>query len=63
MSDVPELDAALVNDLLEVVVKTAGMTDLKAVNEVARMQLARINADLEDILRPPEPVQEESEDA
>ena len=49
----PEIDSSMVKDLLEIVRDTSSLTDLRAINETARMHLAQINADLENELRPP----------
>ena len=54
----PEIDAALVSALLDVVQKTAGLPSAKALNEVANLHLAQICADLEKEIRP-EPEEEE----
>jgi hypothetical protein len=56
----PEIDAALVSALLDILQKTAGIPSAKAINEVAGLHLAQIGADLEAALRPPpEPTDEE----
>lgn len=55
------IDAPLVNALLDVALKTAQATNLGAIREVAGMQLAQINAELEVILRPPPPPPPEPE--
>lgn len=50
-----EIDAPAVNALLDVFHKTSGSSHLRAINEVASTELARINAEYEVILRPPPP--------
>jgi hypothetical protein len=51
--EAPEIDAALVSALLDIIQKTAGVPSAKAINEVANLHLAQIGADLERELRPP----------
>ena len=61
---VPEIDAALVNDLLNIVLVTKDIPTLSAVKEVAQMHLHQINTELEHALRPPpEPEAAEEEAA
>lgn len=55
------IDAPLVNNLLDVFHKTSGSMHLRAINEVAGNELAQINAELEVILRPPPPPPPEEE--
>lgn len=52
MADI-DLDAAEVNALLDIVLKTKDTVGLRAINEVALMKLSEINTDLEHQLRPP----------